>query len=309
MDAREARVALREARRWNQAGLIDDAALAQIEASYKPDASRSGDSRSAGATAVYGLAGILLGAAALALVMLLDTTETAGSLIWLGVGLAAAVGGAVLAFIRQDDLSDAFFVAALIPLTAMSFPYTAIADGLAIVSVLAPVALLATRLGRGLPPIAATAAYLVATGVAVNKLELTSFSGELIWASLATAWLVALAVINVVKRETLPNVALALAVVGLTPSYVMYLLEGFDPSFRGGIEIFLGIAMLAILMAGLAIRERGIVVGAAVVLAVDAIVFAFDVGGLALGLSVLIGTAIALLVLAATVLRRDPATA
>ncbi len=302
-------MALREARRWNQAGLVDDDALAAIEASYRVDASRPDGSRSAGATAVYGLAGILLGAAALAFVMLIDVSETAGSLIWLGIGLAAAAVAAALVAAKQNDLADALFLAALIPLTAMSAPQTSVGDALSIVSVLAPLALLAARLGRVLPPIAATIAFIVATGFAVDKLSLTGPAGELLWAGLATGWLVLLSLINVVKRDTLPSVALALAVVGLTPSYIMYLFEGFDPSFRGGTELMLGIPMLGILIAGLGLRERGIVLGAAIVLAADAIVFAFDVGGLGLGLSVLIGTAIALLVLAATVLRRDPVTA
>ena len=86
----------------------------------------------------------------------------------------------------------------------------------------------------------------------------------------------------------------AVGVVALALGFLALLVDTLEVASSERAELALGGAMLAVLVAGLLLRHRGIVVGAAVALCVDAIVFAFDLGGFLTGTGILVALAAAL---------------
>jgi peptidoglycan/LPS O-acetylase OafA/YrhL len=65
--------------------------------------------------------------------------------------------------------------------------------------------------------------------------------------------------------------------------------------FEGSAELVVGVALLAVLAAAVGLREKGAVIAAAVGVAIDAIAFAFDVGGEWAGFITIVAVAVALL--------------
>ncbi|HJQ93768.1 MAG TPA: hypothetical protein VJ874_05735, partial [Candidatus Thermoplasmatota archaeon] len=97
--------------------------------------------------------------------------------------------------------------------------------------------------------------------------------------------------------------AATLLVAGSFLGFYFDVLEEVLPGFPGDAEAYLAVLMGGCLAAGLALREKGMVLAAALAIAIDAIVFAFDVGELVGGLLALLAVA-GLLIWQAGALRR-----
>lgn len=97
--------------------------------------------------------------------------------------------------------------------------------------------------------------------------------------------------------------ALGLCTAGLAAGTLAFTFEVLEPTWEGAPEVFLALSMGALLAASIPARQRWVLVVSGLILAGDAVVFAFDVGGRVLGVVSLLVVAGALLGLA-TLLRR-----
>lgn len=311
MDAKRARIGSEEARRWHQAGLVTAEAHARIQQEYETHLSTRldrSDGASYGALALYGAAGALLGAACLVLVGLGDFGR-GDPYVLLALGaLLGAGGGAAYRLASRRELGDALVVAALVPWTAAPFPDEALRPFLSLFALAAPVVLLAFRRSL-LPLLAATVAFTVAAAMASFEWtgDIDRFATSL-WFGLSVVWLAGLVLLaRVDENGPHPWVdpVLTIATAALVAPTIGVLYDVVDLSDSEAVELALGAVQLAWIFLGLAIRQRGLVIGGAAVLTVDALVFAFDVGGLLLGMGALIATAIGLLVLASALRGRE----
>jgi hypothetical protein len=255
------------------------------------------------AAALYATAGVLIGAAGVALVYV--GSEWRHS-TWPLVAVAAslAVAAAVLRFARPAAwlLADAIFVGALVPLAfapVVESPQT----GPAIGALVLPVAFAVWRRnGPFAIPVALIAASIGAactsSALAPND-ELTAHGAFMGFQLLL---LIGVVVLDRVRGKE-SAAAGALAVVGMTVALLVRLLDSPGDSSSRGIEVSLGLAALVMTFAGGVVRHRGVTVGACGVLGLDAIAFAFDLGGVLTGTIVLAATA-GLLIWQAEFLRR-----
>lgn len=253
---------------------------------------------------LYGLAGILLGAAAIVvLVVGLDVGEATTP--FLVTGLLLMAGGAGLRFATtKAPLADAVLAAGLVPLTVAAFP-----DGGEYVlpfTLGAPLALLFWRRDATFLPSLAVVAFSVAAAASFFKL----FEGtaEVPWLLAQLALLGGIVASDRLLRHRDSALAAGLAVAAFALAFVMFLDETDLATSSEASELVLGVVMLVVLGVGVAIRHRGLVVGAAAVVGIDAIVFAFDVGGVLLGVGILVALA-GVLVWQAETLKRYFATA
>lgn len=316
MDRRDARLALDLARQWNREGLLPAASLKQLEARHASDARDDPDSESFGASVLYGLGGVLVGAAVFALLLLLsdrgvianDRVNDVAPWLFLGWGALCACAAFALDLVaRRPRLGDSFHVAALLAVTAASFPR---AEGLplAFLAIAFALAIGAYRRTRFLVPFLALVAVNVAyAGLLFGQyLGNTGEQGSVAWFAYALLQLPALVVAG--RRTAWPWPTLATAgstlLVAGTFLYVFFdfVSERID-NFAGDAEIYLALLMGVALAAGLATREKGMVLAAALVIAIDAIVFAFEVGEIIGGLVSILAVA-GLLIWQAGALRR-----
>jgi hypothetical protein len=319
MDRREASLALDLARQWTREGLMPPASLQALEARHRADATRAADpnAESFGSGVLYALGGILLGCAVFAFYVLLQENgafsyedgERVAPWLFLAWGVLCSAGAFSIDLLaRRPRLGDAFHVAALVAITASGFPD---ADGtyLGFVAMAFATGVLWYRRERFLVPFLALTALNVALAsvlfgrvrdVADEEAALT------IWFGYAMAQLPLLAVSS--RKTTWPWPATSLAaatllVAGTFLAFYFDVLEEVLPGFPGDAEVYLALLMGAALAAGLALREKGMVLAAALAIAIDAIVFAFDVGELVGGLLALLAVA-GLLIWQAGALRR-----
>lgn len=99
MDARDARLVLDEARGWARRGLLTPEGLRVVEAEYGAMAATDGserDSPGGGLAVLYALAGILIGAACVAVPILLDAGEEVVGVWLVGLGSPLLAAGVVL---------------------------------------------------------------------------------------------------------------------------------------------------------------------------------------------------------------------
>ncbi len=294
MDSRTSRALIREARKWDQDGLLKEGALETIEGRY------STEGEGTGAMALYGLAGILVGAAGIATAVILDMSNTASMFLWLALAVAAVVGGAALARLRQAALADGMMAAAL----TLLFGAGAIAPSdfslVPFLAAFAAISLVWARGNRGLVPAIGTIVFFPLIG---NGIFETIDNEDLATTLFLVAGLAHLGTVvgfgRTLDRDW-RGPASALAVVGVAVGMVMFTFEVIEPSSDGWFPdaaetaLWVGAMLLPLLGAGIFLKEQGVVVATAAALAIDAIVFAFDIGGLAAGLPVLLGLAAAL---------------
>lgn len=314
MDSRDARLVLHEARDWARRGLLTPQALRTVEAEYGPSAAATPEERDApggGLAVLYALAGVLVGAACVAVPILLDADEDVVGLWLVGLGAPLLAAGLVL-WMRGGPagITDALLIGSLVPLTFMGAPSDELGPFLAPLSLLAAVAV--TWLPRPSPtvPILGSVATFAASGILVyqwfgnSDFSLFDAAGDWAWFSLVALQLAATIVGGRMLAKPWRIPVSALLCVGLVVPFIFVLEEAFPSHNSHFYELAVGGFELALLGIGLALRERGLVLGGAVVVAGDAIVFAFDIDVL-LGIVVLIGVAIALVALA-TMLKRRP---
>lgn len=316
MDQRGDRTALELARQWTREGLMPAASLAALEARHaKGDLPDDPDRETFGASVLYALGGVLLGAAVFALLMLLTengvlTPQSSEDVApWLFLAWGALCFGAALLLdrlARKPRLGDALHVAALVAVTASGVPN---ADDLPLGFLAAAFALAVAgyRRDRFMVPFLA----IVALNVSVAVILFSRFGrfGEervafTLWFLYAILQVVGLAVAS--KRTTWPwpTFTLAAATGLLAGTFVGWWSDNVDwRPFDGTIEVVLALLMGATLAAGLWLREKGMVLAAALAVAIDSIVFAFDVGELVGGLVAILAVA-GLLIWQAGSLRR-----
>lgn len=316
MDRRDARLALDLARQWAREGLMPAASLAQIEARHARDADDDPDRESFGASVLYGLGGILLGAAIFAVLILLEDRgvvdngrmDDVAPWLFLGWGALCAAGAFALDLVaRKPRLGDALHVAALLAVTAAAFPKGEDLP-LHFVSLAFALGVLAYRRSRFLVPFLALVAFNVAFAGLLWSRYLTS-DEELVftvWFLYAVAHLAVLVAATRVPKWPWPTLGLAGATLLVAGTFLGFFFDTASEridNWSGDVEAYLAILMGFALAAGLWLREKGMVLAAALVIAIDAVVFAFDVGDIAGGLVAILAVA-GLLIWQAGALRR-----
>ncbi len=249
---------------------------------------------------LYATAGVLLGAAGIAFVTVGFESESAFPL--LGTALALLVAALVVWRLlpQRRLLSDALLVAGMVPLAFMPFPDDA--RPVAALAVIGTAAILAWRRDRGFVHVLGVLAFTVASGGVANA-HFVSQVAAWVWLGLQATLLAALVGWDVVRRDEAFPLGATFATPAAAISIVFFLNENFRPLTGEGVEIALGAIMLALIVAGLLLKHRGLMLGASIVLGVDAIVFAFDFGGVFLGTGVLVALA-AFLIFQAEALKR-----
>lgn len=243
------------------------------------------------ASLLYAVAGLLLGAAAIALVATTGGVEAhRARLAALAWGLAAAGAGLHLAPVDRDRftlLADALLVAGLVALAA-AVVENRDAQLLAPAALAASLALGAWRRASFVAPLAVVAFAVLAAATADVHESALGLEDETLWALLQAGLLAALAAASLLD-EVGPAPG-ALAVGGFAIATSLWLLEpvGWDSVAA---ELALAGCLAAILVPAAALDLQGLATGAAIALAADAVVFAFDAGGVLLGVGTLVGLA------------------
>lgn len=297
----------REVPGWVDDGLVSDAQAQRILERYEGEdtggAIASGDWVS---SLLYGTAAVLLGAAAIALVFVgIDPDPKAPPLF--AIGGVMALAGLALHLVKpeRDLLVDALLAAALAPLAVGTFDpdvSTGGAVGFGVVAAATPVAYLLWRRGQPFLPTLSVIGFTAAAGGTTFEVVANDADAALVWMLIQAAFLAVLVGIDRVLRGEDAPTPIALGTLAMAGSVVPFLFETVDLSSSETGELILGGVLLAVLGAGVGLRHRGLVLGAAVGVGIDAIVFAFDVGGVALGTGLLVGLA-ALLIWQAESLR------
>ena len=316
MDARGDRIALGLARQWTREGLLPGSSLAVLEARHaKGDLPDDPDRETFGASVLYALGGVLLGSAIFALLMLLTEngvispgrSEDVAPWLFLVWGASCFAGAFALDRVaRKPRLGDALHVAALVAVTAAGVPN---ADDLPLgfLAVAFALAVAWYRRVRFLVPFLAIVALNVSVAVILFSrfgqfgVEQVAFT---LWFLYSLLQLVGLAVAAKRTSWPWPTFTLAAATGLVAGTFVGFWSDNVDwRPVDGTIEIVLALLMGAILAGGLWLREKGIVLAAALAIAIDSIVFAFDVGELVGGLVAILAVA-GLLIWQAGSLRR-----
>lgn len=297
MRASEAQVVLREARRWRADGILSAEQLATIESRYTATAAREEVGGTSGI--LQALGGLVLGAAAIALIVFLDLPEDVARTWGLLAAVAAlAAAGAALAATRQP-FADAALVASLVPLVFAAMGSNDNVLCLVAAFVLPPAIGVWRRDVTFVPPLAAVA-FAAASGIALASWFQDSFT--LTYATLmalaaaAAGWYAS-------RGRVAWEVASGLLVVALAVSVIMFYFDYDLDLGNGGAELVVGAVLLVAVGLGVAFLRRGVLVGATGGLAIDAVVFAFDVGGLLFGVLTLLAVSGALLAAASAVRR------
>ena len=319
MDRREASLALDLARQWTREGLMPPASLQVLEARHRGDATRPADpnAESFGSGVLYALGGILLGCAVFAFYVLLQDNgafsyedgQRIAPWLFLAWGVLCSAGAfSIDVLAHRPRLGDAFHIAALVAMTASGFP-DAERTYFGFVAVAFAAGVLWYRRERFLVPFLALTALNVAL-VSILFGRVARIADEeaafTIWFGYAMAQLPLLAVSSRKTAWPWPTMSLAAAtllVAGTFLGFYFDVLEEVLPGFPGDAEVYVALLMGAALAIGLMLREKGIVLAAALAIAIDAIVFAFDVGDLVGGLLALLAVA-GLLIWQAGALRR-----
>lgn len=292
------------------------ASLQRLEARHAAEAAEDPQAESFGSGVLYALGGILLGCAVFAFYVLLADGGIAGiedevfaSLLFFGWAVVCSAGAFLIDLgFRRPRLGDAFHVAALVAMTASGFP-NAEDSYLGFVAIAFAAGVLWYRRSRFLVPfLALTALNVALVSILFGRVSqgINDDAALTIWFWYAVAQLPLLVVASRGTKWPWPTFSLSAATLLLAGTFLGYHFEVLDeilPRFDGASEVYVAILMGLALAAGLALREKGMVLAAAFALAIDAVVFAFDVGELIGGLLALLAVA-GLLIWQAGALRR-----
>ena len=336
MEPDEAPVVLRWARRYAAQGRIAPADLQAIEAECTaamaaPPASGAGVTLS---QVLHSLGGSLLAAAAIAAVLLLFPQPTYNGVFdqdaWLrrevlqawtlgALGIVGAgIGFGLFYRTRNRDLADAFLVAALTCLASMGMPSQSAGRFLAPVGLVATVAIPLLRRGAVVAALsgfgfalAAFRTYDVWFGAPFTFNLGDRRLGASLWLALAALHLAAVAWGRIGLGAKWLTLALGVEAVAVVPAIVAFAGDVLDPgrsAFHqyGGTEILIALAESGLLAFAILRREAPLLVAAAFVISVDAVVFAFDVGGQKFGVVSLLVVSAAVLGLGTVLRKRWP---
>ncbi len=286
---------LAAAEAWHEEGLLQEGAIDTLRARLQRV------STSWGQQLLAGLAGVLL-AAALVTLLLVNDADAGGVAIFLALAsLACAGGGYAVGRTKWAGYVDAFWLAALslggTSMVVSTQDFTAPATSMLAVAVFAGAhAIWWTGHRSGIAAIGAAITSLVALPMAIEVSILRDDSGAIAWAVIAFVMLLLWVAAGRLLDKPWRHRVNGLATMAYTVPFVVMLFEVSErPVVDGFAELALGGVMLLLILAASFLRERGVLVGAVLVLAVDAIVYAFDVGGATVGVIVLVATAVGLL--------------
>lgn len=306
----EARVALEAARRWNERGMFKPGAFERLEGELVVVARE--DEPGLAMQAFYAVGGLMLGAATAALFGLLRLEGALGSsdpAAW-GFFAACAIAllgtGAALLLAGQRDLGDALLLAGVVP-AAVTLGPTPPAEVLWLLPTLVGLGLVAARNRGYILPIVGLALALASLPFVLYR-SLPEEPASLWWLLCAGAAWAGAVTWNRASPPAWDDEASASATLALAAAWLGVTIHVVQPGFDAGHEVVLGVFLLALLGVGVLLRQRGAVFAAAAALTVDAIVFAFDLGGPTTGLVVLLLIAGGLIT-TATLLRRRRARA
>lgn len=270
---------------WHREGVIDDATYERLVArgaapDARLDAPLDEGRAGVGLRALQIVGGLLLGAAAIALVTLLDIENTWGALLLVALGLAGC--GLGLALDRRaaanPGLAEAAAAAGLVAITAAGMvgdqQTRALAFGL-LAAAVALAILLAWR-ERGPMVTLSTVAFAIATAFAFNEgLRSQERVAHALWLAALLAWG---ALLLRWRRQLWASIALGLLVPALALAFGFVWDDATNMS-SVALELAMGAYLGALLAVGIWSGDRGLTTAAGGGLVVDAVVFAFDVGG------------------------------
>lgn len=261
-------------------------------ASGRPEPVRPGeaeDRRSRAADVTQFVGGLLVGAAMVALVVFLGYDGAAAELplaMLGGVLLAGAVAAQLRVGETHASLVEAAYAAGLVPLgvaAAMGFDNDAALGPLVLALV---VGAHAFKRGRGAS--IALCAIVFAIGSAAVSMQLfddTRGTQPGLWLVLLSGYL---ALTLVWRRDRWSDVSAGLLVLPMTLAYLFLLDQAFETDSTLLLEVAVALFLGALFGIGLWLSSRGLVAAAAAGLTIDAIVFAFDLGGAGTALVVLL---------------------
>lgn len=248
---------------------------------------------------LYAAASVLLGASIIALVLVgIDPADPEPALAVLGLALSAS--GATLGLVHPQRglLADTLMAAGLAPLAAAvaQAPTSAgLETPFVVAGLAAPLGLIAWRRNRPFVAALSVLGFTVASGFAFFEIWDAESTRATAWLTVQAILLAGLVAMDRWWTRTSSATSVSLAVAATAVSLVYFLAEGVEISGDETIELALGGVMLALIVAGLALKDRGLVLGGSIVLGIDAFVFAFTVGGPWLGAGLLAATALALI--------------
>ncbi len=281
-----------EAPAWVEEDIVTEDQAQQLLDRYDVQAQPREDEDSQGWAShlLYGTAGALLGAAALAFVLVgLDPAEPRWPLLVTGLALLSIGVLLELTLPSRSLLAQACLAASVIPMAASVIDAS---FELGMWTTMAAAAgLIVWQRGSRFVPTFAVVAYAVASGAGTFELVADEAQAAWIWSGLVAAMGIGVVLVDRLMREEDGVAHMALAVAALAISLLPVFFESMDIDDSVNVELALGGVMALVLTAGIGLKHRGVVVGSAVVLTIDAIVFAFDVGGAFLGTGVLLALA------------------
>lgn len=272
---RDARLILQQLRMWEAEGLVSGEQAQSLRERYH-DLAEMPEQRAGphpGVVVLQALGGLVLGAAVIAFTIFLDPGTDADPWLFLAFGIPLLAGG-IAASWRGHELGDIAIGAGLVPLTFAAIE----ADANAlfyVVPLIAPIVAAGLRIDSLYVPPLCALAFATGSGIATFALDwdASSWLGLLVLASIAS-----LAPAQLRAKGAWHAASAALVVAVAIAAALTYFDLNMDWG-TGGTEVFVALFMGTALAVGIFMRHRGLILGAAIALAVDAIIFAFDVGG------------------------------
>lgn len=296
---------------WVDEGIVEPDQAQRILERYEDERRVEATSTSDRTTALlYGTAAVLLGAAAIAFVEVgLGVTQDGAWL--LGLGLAIGAAGGVLHRVAPDRdlLVDTLLAASMAPLATSTWTVTDPQAPLlyAVPAIGVPAFLLVWRRRQPFVPPLAVIGFSVSAGAIsfelLREAGISEGTSAAIWMVLQVILVSGLVLVDRWLEDEDATAPVALSVLALAGSLIAFLVESVELQDGQTIELVLGGLMTLVLVAGIPLQHRGLILGASIALGIDAIVFAFDVGGVFFGSALLLSLAIALIVQAETIKR------
>lgn len=268
-----------------------DAPLAPAAEPAEPLASAPREKGAFAFDAMQFVGGLLLGAATIALVLYLDVPDANVPWVLLGlagIGMAAAAAARYGLGEAKAGLTEAALAAGLVP-AAVAGGY-AIDDGPTLAAAGAAVLAIAAQLlrrGQGPSSVLAAAAFSLGS-VAVVFRDIgsePSLAQAFLWFAVLSGYL---AFLLIQRRIGWTGVAAGAMAIPLTIAWIVLMMQTFDHLESVAVELLVGLLLAALMGVGIWLSTRALVAAAAAGLTIDAIVFAFDVGGALTALVVLV---------------------
>lgn len=280
-----------EARAWADEGLIPSESLPGIEERYA--AVIRDDEPSLAMRTFYAIGGVLLGAAVFALFAVLQSegliaqTQAAAWLLFLAAAIVLGAIGAGLVLSGRMEVGDAVLLAALLPAVALAGPEAPGTEALALLAPLAAGGVLVWRRHRVEPALGGLLGLEVALPLALGEhLRLSEATGTMLWFLGALA--IAAGVVWLARGLAWRPAGVAVATGGLCIGIVAAIAENLPLATEGATAAVVGVAFLAVLFLALSLREVAALFVAGHALVIDAVVFAFQLGGPVWGLVALV---------------------